>query len=146
LQKVHVESFFQNFDKNFDVSFSSTFFVLSRFRVISSDGSSKTLQKTFCPKNRVEKFLQKVRPKTQNRFFLGFVLSRFWAFLDEGSSKTRQKNIEKINLTLVLFRALTHPPTTTGGTDIYFFAGPLNSRPLFNTGRLGRNKRPPVFI
>jgi hypothetical protein len=72
--------------KNFDVSFSSTFFVLSRFRVFLSDGSSKTLPKTFCKTNRVEKFLQKIRPKIQNRLFLEFCLSRFWAFLDEGSS------------------------------------------------------------
>jgi hypothetical protein len=55
--------------KNFDVSFSSNFFVLSRFRVFLSDGSSKTLQKTFYKKNRVEKFLQKIRPKIQNRLF-----------------------------------------------------------------------------
>jgi hypothetical protein len=40
-------------------------------------------------KNRVEKFLQKIRPKVQNRLFLDFFLSRFWAFLGEGSSKTR---------------------------------------------------------
>jgi hypothetical protein len=123
LQKVHVENFFQNLDKIFDVSFSSTFFVLSRFRVFLSDGSSKPLQKTFCKKNRVEKFLQKNRPKIQNRLFLEFFLSRFWAFLDEGSSKTRLKNIDKINLALVLFRTLTHPPTT-GVTD-FFLAGPL---------------------
>jgi hypothetical protein len=89
LQKVHVEKYFQYFDKKIDVSFSSTFFVLSCFRVFFSDGSSKTLQKTFCKKNRVEKFLQKIRPKIQNRLFLEIVLSRFWAFLDEGSSKTR---------------------------------------------------------
>jgi hypothetical protein len=66
-QKVRVENFSQNFDKNFDVSFSSTFFVLSHFRVFFSDGSSKTLQKTFYNKNRVEKFLQKIRPEVQNR-------------------------------------------------------------------------------
>jgi hypothetical protein len=34
------------------------------------DGSSKTLQKTFCKNDHVEKFLQKIRPKIQNRFFL----------------------------------------------------------------------------
>jgi hypothetical protein len=80
-QKVRVENFPQNFDKNFDVSFSSAFFVLSHFRVFFSDGSSKALQRTFCKKNRVEKFLQKIRPKVQNRLFLDFFLSRFWAFL-----------------------------------------------------------------
>jgi hypothetical protein len=83
LQKVHVENVFEHFDKNFDVSFSATFFVLSRFRVFLSDGSSKTLQKRFCKTNRLEKFLQKNRPKIQNRLFLDFFLSRVWAFLDD---------------------------------------------------------------
>jgi hypothetical protein len=34
------------------------------------------------------------------------------------------KTISKKNLTLVLFRTLTHPPTT-GVPDFFFFAGPL---------------------
>ena len=77
-QKVRVENFPQNFDKNFDVSFSSTSVVLSRFRVFFSDGSSKTLQKTFCKNKRIERFLQKVRQNiSQNRLFLDFFLSRF---------------------------------------------------------------------
>jgi hypothetical protein len=60
-----------------DVSFSSTFLGLSRFRVFFSDGSSKTLQKALTTKNRVEKFLQKIRQKIQNRLFLGFVFITF---------------------------------------------------------------------
>jgi hypothetical protein len=76
-QKVRVENFSQNFDKNYDVSFSSTFFVLSHFRVFFSDGSSKTLQKAFYKKNRVERFLHKIRPKIQNRIFLDFFLITF---------------------------------------------------------------------
>jgi hypothetical protein len=115
LQKVHVEKQFKNFDKNFDVSFSSTFFVLSHFRVFSAMGVQKHDKKRL-QKNRVEKFLQKIRPKIQNRLFLEFLLSRFWAFLDEGSSKTRPKKISKKNMTLVPVRTLTHPPTT-GVTD-----------------------------
>jgi hypothetical protein len=63
--------------KNFDDSFFSTFFVLSRFRVFLSDGSSKTLQKTFCKKNHVENILQKIRPKIQNRLFLEKVFIMF---------------------------------------------------------------------
>jgi hypothetical protein len=110
LQKVHVEKKIKYFDKNFDVSFSSTFFVLSCFRVFFSDGSSKTLQK---------RFYKKFGQKSKTYFLSIFFLSRFWAFLDEGSSKTRQKNIEKINLTLVLFRTLTHPPTS--GVPGFFF-------------------------
>jgi hypothetical protein len=84
--------------KQFDVSFSSTFFVLSRFRVFLSDGSSKTLQKTFCKK----------------------------------------KHIEKINLTLVLFRTLTHPPTT-GVTDFFFLAAPCRKNRTIK--RETRNRR-----
>jgi hypothetical protein len=58
--------------------FPRLFFVLSHFRVFSSDGSSKALQNTL-PKNRVEKFLQKKMTKSPN--FGAF----FWgAFLGEG--------------------------------------------------------------
>jgi hypothetical protein len=81
LQKVHVENLPQNFDKTIDVSFSSTFFVSSRFRVFFSDGSSKALQK----------FDQ----KSKTDFFSVFVLSCFGAFLGEGSSKTRLKQYQK---------------------------------------------------
>jgi hypothetical protein len=117
----------QNFDKNFDVSFSSTFFVLSHFRVFFSDGSSKTLQKTFCKKNRVEKFPQKIRPKIQNRRFLDFFFITFLGVSRQGEFKNTTKNIGKKNLTLVLFRTLTHPPTT-GVTDFFLLAAPWKSR------------------
>jgi hypothetical protein len=83
-QKVRVENFFQNFDKKFDVSFSSTTFVLSHFRVFFSDGISKTLQKT-CRKVFTKNSTKSPKP-TFSRFFF---ISRFWAFLGEGSSKTR---------------------------------------------------------
>jgi hypothetical protein len=78
LQKVHVEKQIKNFDKNFDVSFSSTFFVLSRFRVFFSDGSSKTPQKTFYKTNRVEKFFTKnstknPKPTFSRIFFITFL-------------------------------------------------------------------------
>jgi hypothetical protein len=58
---------------NFDVSFSSTFSVLSHFRVFLSDGSSKTPQKTF------------YKNKSKTDFSRFFFKSRFWAFLGEGS-------------------------------------------------------------
>jgi hypothetical protein len=112
--------------KNFDVSFSSTFFVLSHFRVFFSDGSSKTLQKTFCKKNRVEKFLQKFRPKVQNRLFLDFFLITFLGVSRCGELKKHDKRyIESINLTLVPFWPLTHPPTT-GVTDFFLIGGPVH--------------------
>jgi hypothetical protein len=125
LQKVLSKTFPKTSTKNFDVSFSSTFFVLSRFWVFLSDGSSKALQKTFyiLQKKSCRKVFLKKSTKNPKPTFSRFFLSRFWAFLDEGSSKTRLKKYRKINLTLVLFRTLTHPPTT-GVTD-FFFAGPL---------------------
>jgi hypothetical protein len=52
-------------------------------------GVQKHYKKRFAKKIGVDKFLQKIRQKIQNRLFLEFCLSRFWAFLDEGSSKTR---------------------------------------------------------
>jgi hypothetical protein len=76
LQKVNVGKKIKNFEKNFDVSFFSTFFVLSHFRVFFSDGNSKTL-KTFYKRIRVEKFLQKILPKIQNRLFLEFFFITF---------------------------------------------------------------------
>ena len=79
--------------KIFDVSFSSTFFVLSRFRVFLSDGSSKTLQKTFCKKNRVEKFLQKIRPKIQNRRLLDFFFNHVFGRFSVRGVQKHDKNI-----------------------------------------------------
>jgi hypothetical protein len=77
-QKVHVENFSQKDRQEFRCQFFLGFFVLPRFRVFLSDGSSKALETTLRKENRVERFLQKIRPKVQNRFFLDFSLSRFW--------------------------------------------------------------------
>jgi hypothetical protein len=67
------ENFFrensQKIDKNFDVSFPATFFVLSRFQVLLSDGSSKTLQNTFCKKIVSKSFYKKIDQKNQTDFF-----------------------------------------------------------------------------
>jgi hypothetical protein len=102
LQQVHVGKKIKNFDKIFDVSFSSAFFVLSRFRVFFCDGSSKT-QQIHNKQDRVEKFFTKNSDQKSKTDFLSILesriffnhLSRFWAFLDAGSSKTRQKNTKK---------------------------------------------------
>jgi hypothetical protein len=119
-QKVRVENFPQNFDKNFDVSFSPTTFVLSHFRVFFSDGSSKTLPKTFCKKIVSEKFYKKFDQKSKTDFFSIFFYHVFGRFSVRGVQKHDKKNIEKINLTLVLFWPLTHPPTT-GVTDFFYW-------------------------
>jgi hypothetical protein len=85
LQKVHVENFFQNVDKNVDVSFPSTFFSPSRFRVFLSDGSSKTPQKPFTQKIVSKRFYKK---KTQ--FLFNHVFGLFsvrGAFLGKNTKK-----------------------------------------------------------
>jgi hypothetical protein len=96
---MSIRAFSKKNDKNFGVSFSSTFFFFSRFRVFLSDGSSKTRQKTFCKKIVSKSFYQKIVNKIQKLIlFITFLgVSR------EGSSKTPYKNIKKVSLTLVLF-------------------------------------------
>jgi hypothetical protein len=95
--------------------FPRLFFCFIAFSGVSQRWEFKNTTKNVLQKNRVEKFLQKIRPKIQNQFSPGFVLSRCWAFLGEGSSTARLKNIKKINLTPSFFRTLTHPPTHHGG-------------------------------
>jgi hypothetical protein len=80
------KSFPQKIDKIFDVSFSSMLLLNRVFGCCSAMGVQKHY-KTNYKKRRVDQLqLQKIRPKIQNRFILGFVLSRFWAFLGEGIS------------------------------------------------------------
>jgi hypothetical protein len=86
-------------------------------------GVQKHYKKRFTKKIVSKSFYKKFDQKSKTDFFSNFILSRFWAFLDEGSSKTRLKKYQKINLTLVLFRTLTHPPTT--GVPDFFFCRPL---------------------
>jgi hypothetical protein len=76
---------------------------------VSQRWEFKNTTRNVLQKNRVEKLLQKIRTKIQNRFFLDFFLSRFWAFLGEESSKTPQK-ISKNKSDPWSFFGLTHPP------------------------------------
>jgi hypothetical protein len=131
-QKVRVENFFQNFDKNFDVSFLSTFFVLSHFRVFFSDGSPKTLQKTFYKKHRVEKFLQKIRPKVQNQIFLELFFITFLGVSRRGEFKNTIKKISEKNVDPSPFLA-SDPPTHPQGSPILF----LLAAPWCTGGLLG---------
>jgi hypothetical protein len=87
------KAFSRTTGQNFGVSFSSTIFVLTRFRVVLSDGSFKTLQQMFCKKSRLEKFLQRNRQKNPKPVFLDWFISRFWAFPGEGCQKHHAKNI-----------------------------------------------------
>jgi hypothetical protein len=93
------------------------------FGCFSAMGVQKHYKKRFTKKIVSKSFYKKIDQKSKTDFFSDSLLSRFWAFLDEGSSKTRQKNIGKKNLTLVLFRTLSHPPTT--GVPGFFFCRPL---------------------
>jgi hypothetical protein len=103
--------------------------------VFLSDGSSKTLQKTFCKKNRVEKFLQKIRPKIQNRLFLEKIFITFLGVSIRGVQKHDKKNIEKINPTPVPSPfSYSDPPTHHGGGGPRFFFGilwPWMNKPAF---------------
>jgi hypothetical protein len=116
MQKVHVENFSrensQKIDKNLDVSFSSIFLVLLRFPVLLSDGSSKTLQKTFYKKNRVEKFLQENRQKSKTDFFLDFFHHVFGRFSVRGVKKHDKKSHKKSDQPWYFFglRGTNQPP------------------------------------
>jgi hypothetical protein len=87
--KVHVERKFKISTKISMSVFPRLFLFYRVFGCFSAIGVQKQHKKRFTKKIVSKSFLQKIRPKIQNRFFLDFVLSRFWAFLDEGSSKTR---------------------------------------------------------
>jgi hypothetical protein len=70
--------------KNFDVNFSHFFLFYRVFGCFSAMGVKKYYKKRFAKNNRVEKFVQKIRPKIQNRFFLDFVITFFGRFSVKG--------------------------------------------------------------
>jgi hypothetical protein len=95
MSKTFPEKILRNRQK-FRCQFFLDFFVLLRLKVLLSDGSSKTLQKTVYKKNRVEKFLQKNRKKIQNRFFSQFFSHVFGRFSVRGVQKHDKKSHKKI--------------------------------------------------
>jgi hypothetical protein len=58
-------------------------------------GVQKHYKKSFYKKNRVQKFLQKIRPKVQNRLFLEFFNHVFGRFLVRGAQKHDKKISKK---------------------------------------------------
>jgi hypothetical protein len=128
LQKVHVENFFQNFDKKFGVSFSSTFFLFYRvFGCFSAMGVQKHYKKRFTKKIVSKSFYKKFDQKSKTDFFSIFfyhVFGRFSMRLDEGSSKTRLKKYRKNKSDSSPF-SYSDPPTHHGGPRPFFWAGPL---------------------
>jgi hypothetical protein len=94
LQKVGKK--IKYFDKNFDVSFSSAFFVLSRFRVFSAMGVQKHYKKR-CTKRSCRKVFTK--KSTKNPKPSPFLEFSFITFLGFGRFSMRgvQKHDKKIS-------------------------------------------------
>jgi hypothetical protein len=83
-----------------------------------------TTKNRFAKKIMSKSFYKKFDQKSKTDFFSIFVYHVFGRFSVRGVQKHDTKISEKINLTLVLFWPLTHPPTT-GVTDFFFIGGPL---------------------
>ena len=93
------------------------------FGCFSAMGVQKHYKKHFAKQIVSKSFYKKFDQKSKTDFFSNFFYHVFGRFSMRGVQKHDKKNIEKINLTPVLFRTLTHPPTT-GVTD--FFWRPLD--------------------
>jgi hypothetical protein len=104
-------------DKNFDVSFPRRFFVLSRFRVLFGDGSSKTPPKTFHKQNLVEKFTKEIDQKSNTDLFSGFLYRVFGRFSVRGVQKHENK-YRKNKSDPGLFSA-SGPPTHHWGSGLH---------------------------
>jgi hypothetical protein len=106
------KTFSKKIDKNFDCQFFLDFFVLSRFWVFLSDGSSKTLQ------NKSSKSLyKKFDQKSKTEFFSNFSYHVFGRFSVRGVKK-HDKKYRKNKSDPIPF-SYSDPPTT-GVTDFCF--------------------------
>jgi hypothetical protein len=90
---------------------------------VSQRWEFKTTTTNVLQKSCVEKFFKKIDQKSKTDFFSNLFSHVFGRFSMRGAKKHDLKNVEKINLTLVLFRTLTHQPIT-GVTD-FVFGGPF---------------------
>jgi hypothetical protein len=84
----------------------------------------KHYKKRFAKKVASKSFYKAIDQKSKTDFFTIFFNHVFGRFSMRGVQKRDKKNIKKINLTPVLFRTLTHPPTT-GVADFFSSGGPL---------------------
>jgi hypothetical protein len=115
-QKVRAKTFPKISTKISMSVFRRVFLFYRIFGCFFSDGSSKTLQKTFYKKIVSKSFYKKFDQKSKTDFFsksFYHVFGRFWL---RGGQKHDEKYIEKINPTLVLFgRPLV--------TDFFYIGG-----------------------
>jgi hypothetical protein len=111
----------QKFRQKFRCQIFLDFFLFYRvFGYFFAMGVQKHYKKRVTKKIVSKSFYKKIDQKPKTDFLSKFVYHVLGRFLmsDEGSSKTRVKKYrkkKKINSTLVLFRTLTHPPTTHHG-------------------------------
>jgi hypothetical protein len=82
-------------------------------------------KKRFAKKMVSKSLYKKFDQKSKTDFFSIFFSHVFGRFSMRGVQKHDKINIETKNLTLVLFRTLTHPPTT-GVTVVFFLAAPCH--------------------
>jgi hypothetical protein len=124
LKKSPCRKLFPKIDKNFDVNFSSTSFILSRFRVFLSDGSSKTLQKTFCKKIMSKTFLQKNRQNNPKPIFFSICFNHaFGRFSVRGVQNTTRK-IERETDQPWYFFGLRGTNQPRRGPSVFFWGAP----------------------
>jgi hypothetical protein len=127
-QKVRVEcrKLFPKFRQKFRCQFFLDFFCFIAFSGVFQRWEFKNTIKNVLQKKSCRKVFTKNSTKSPkpifSRFFFNQVFGSFSSV--RGVQKHDKTNIEKINLTLVLFWPLTHPPTT-GVTDFFLIGGPL---------------------
>jgi hypothetical protein len=129
----------QKFRQKFRCQFFLDFFCFIAFsggfqRWEFKNTTKNVLQKKSCRKV----FYQKIDQKSKTDFFSNLFNHVFGRFSMRGVQKHDKKISEK-NLALVLFRTLTHPPTT--GVPGFFFCRPLAQNPAGQRG--GQAPLPP---
>jgi hypothetical protein len=104
---------------------------------VSQRWELKNTTKSFTKKIVSKGFYKKFDQESKNCFFPRYFYRLFGRFSVTGAQKHHTKNINKKNLTLVLFWPLTHPPTA--GVTYFFLTGPFGY--LVNPGAGGLSLR-----
>jgi hypothetical protein len=127
------------FLQKFRCQFFLDFFCFIAFSGVSQRREFKHTTKNVSQKKSRRKVFTKNSTKNPKPTFSRFLYHVFGRFSMRGVQKHDKKH-RKINLTLVLFRTLTHPPTT-GVTDFFFGAGPLFFGPSVLVMSIGHRER-----